>query len=68
MAIVIASTFGSQFLASMIGAALLDTLNRLASNTGYYGLLAAAEVCFALGALFLMRLSSMQTRLASAHR
>lgn len=68
MAIVIASTFASQFLASVIGTALLDPLNRLADNAGYYGLLAATEMCFALGALFLLRLASTRKRPVVARR
>jgi MFS family permease len=60
MAVVIASTFASQFLASTIGAAILDPLNRWATNVGYYGLLVAAEVCFVLGAMFLVRLRAIR--------
>ncbi len=68
MAVVIASTFASQVLASMIGVALLDPLNRLASNAGYYGLLVATEICFAIGAMFLIRLSATRQEPESARR
>jgi MFS family permease len=60
MAVVVASTFAAQFLASMIGAVVLDPLNRVAGNSGYYALLASTEICFALGAVFLLRLKSLR--------
>jgi hypothetical protein len=56
MAVFTAGTFASQLLASLTGAALLDPLNRARAGAGYIGLLAALELYFALGAVFLLRI------------
>jgi hypothetical protein len=55
MAVFTAGTFASQLLASLTGAALLDPLNRAHAGAGYVGLLAALELYFGLGAVFLLR-------------
>jgi hypothetical protein len=39
---------------------LLDPLNRLGVNYGYYGLLAMIEVYFVIGACALLRISRWQ--------
>ncbi|WP_153304819.1 hypothetical protein [Desulfocapsa sulfexigens] len=44
MALVTMSTFLSQFLASASGGLVLDPLNRLGENLGYYGLLGIVEL------------------------
>ena len=62
MAIIASSTFLAQFLASLSGAALLDPLNRLRDNLGYFGLLALIEVYFILGGIFLYRISRLISR------
>jgi len=56
MALLTAGTFLSQFLASISGALVLDPLNRLQHNLGYYGLLAIMEMYFILGGIFLFRI------------
>lgn len=53
MAIIASSTFLAQFLASMSGALLLDPLNRIRENLGYYGLFGITELYFLLGGVFL---------------
>ena len=62
MAIVTASSFISQFLASISGALLLDPFNRLGKNYGYYALLAIIEIFFLFGGVFLIRIDSTTTK------
>ena len=59
MAIIASSTFLAQFLASLSGAVLLDPLNRLHSNLGYFGLLAFIEMYFILGGIFLYKIRNL---------
>jgi hypothetical protein len=61
MAVFTAATFVSQLLASLTGAALLDPLNRARAGAGYLGLVAALELYFALGAVFLLRVGARKT-------
>lgn len=56
MAIITASTFFSQFLASVSGAAVLDPLNRLGHNLGYFILLILIEMYFLIGGFFLFKI------------
>jgi len=59
MAIITASTFLAQFFASISGALVLDPLNRLKNNLGYFVLLAIIEIYFILGGVFLYRIRSI---------
>jgi len=56
MAIITASTFVSQFLASLSGAVVLDPLNRIGHNLGYFALLVLIEINFLVGGLFLFKI------------
>lgn len=56
MAIITASTFVSQFLASLSGASVLDPLNRVGHNLGYFALLVLIEVDFLVGGMFLYKI------------
>jgi len=56
MAIITASTFVSQFLASLSGAAVLDPLNRIGHNLGYFVLLILIEIDFLVGGLLLFKI------------
>lgn len=53
MAVMTASTFVAQFVASLSGAAVLDPFNRLSPNLGYLALLVLVEIYLAAGGLFL---------------
>jgi len=59
MALLTAATFLSQSLASVSGALVLDPLNRLQSNLGYFGLLVVLELYLILGGIFLNRLRAL---------
>ena len=56
MAVITASTFISQFMASLSGAAVLDPLNRVGHNLGYFSLLILMEVYFLMGGYFLFKI------------
>ena len=58
MAIITATTFFSQFLASLSGAAVLDPLNRIRPNLGYFALLLLIEMYFLAGGFFLFKIKS----------
>jgi MFS family permease len=55
MAVITASTFVAQFLASISGAAVLDPLNRIKQGLGYFFLFAVMEIYFILGGFFLYK-------------
>jgi hypothetical protein len=56
MALITASTFLAQFLASLSGAAVLDPLNRVGHNLGYFALLMLIEAYFIIGGIFLAKI------------
>lgn len=56
MALITASTFISQLLASALGGLLLDSLNRLGHFWGYRALLVMVALFFVLGAWFLNKI------------
>ncbi|HDQ04707.1 MAG TPA: MFS transporter [Deltaproteobacteria bacterium] len=53
MAVITASTFLAQFVASASGAMVLDPLNRLSPNLGYFALLVLLELYMLAGGVFL---------------
>ncbi len=59
MAIITSSTFLAQALASISGALLLDPLNRIQENLGYFGLFGITEIYFLLGGIFLYRIKKL---------
>ena len=59
MAIITSSTFLAQALASVSGALLLDPLNRIQENLGYFGLFGITEIYFLLGGIFLYRIKKV---------
>ncbi|MBD3414675.1 MAG: hypothetical protein GF421_09635 [Candidatus Aminicenantes bacterium] len=67
MALLTAATFLSQSLASISGALILDPLNRLQSNLGYFGLLAVLELYLILGGIFLFRIKALMPEHRTVH-